>query len=544
VGALDAGAPDDAGTEVCATGATYDYVLAELRPSPVFDIYTDAFNVDARPGGMPDSCGQPDYLGTRGRTDLDNAFYGVQRDAAELLGGSFVDGTAAAIESGSELRMLRVSGVDSLTDDDCVTVEIFDARMPAGVDTLDVAGLAPQSPVPGQALIPVLEDFDATGRAHIFGRGAITAGVLSATGEAAVVRLWHDALPDALPLPLSNFSIAARIDRNALRDGLVGGVSSVAELSTAIRTFAPDASSDDLDAIELQATTRADVGEGGVCSSISSAFQFEAVSVNRGNPQGTFCGGGSVHSYALAVFAFADPDATTPVGDDLDGLPGNIPAACGHADLAGQVDNSLAVVLPDVGPLFGDDFEFQPWLQSGAVLLLTISEVDDLINDDCVRVELVWGLYTGSGSAPLENGYLAPDLDYAPSSISIDPSGKLITRVAGQLQDGVLHAEGIELRYVLYHSRISGGPMQTDYPDLELRAQVHAQDVEQGVLTGAVDLSYLRSRIQSMPVGQDVKVQSYALLDAAADLRSLDTCDLTSAAFQFLGVAATRSAAP
>lgn len=226
------------------------------------------FDLDGRtsPAGEPESCGHGDAVDPSGQEGIDNQLATLV-PLFELAGIGAAEGLIqGAIADGGLILMLQVDGIDSLDDDPEVTLML---RAGTGLPLLGTDGklLAGQT----FALHPESPDSVAS-VAHIEG-GVLEAG------------------PFGLRLPVSVFGVSytltmhdARIratwtEDGGMVEGVLGGAVPYSDLLEIGRLAAMDDGSV-LPTIELLFEDAVDMtpDENGVCTRISAAFRFTAVS--------------------------------------------------------------------------------------------------------------------------------------------------------------------------------------------------------------------------------------------------------------------------
>lgn len=225
------------------------------------------FNLDGRVSEEGDeaTCGKEDQIGPDGTPGIDNAL-AILAPAFELFGiGAAEELIQGAIDDGGLLILFQIDGVDSLVDDDEITLTLRTAQ---GVPLLGTDGLL----LSGQtfSLHPESPDSALT--------GSIESGVLLAGPGTA--RLPIVVFGISYELTIAAGLIRADITENGgLNAGLFGGSVSVADLQAIGETAAMDDPSV-LPAIEAVffGATDMDLRDDGQCHAISGTFAFTAVS--------------------------------------------------------------------------------------------------------------------------------------------------------------------------------------------------------------------------------------------------------------------------
>jgi hypothetical protein len=221
---------------------TYAYVVRSLATmGPVIitgggttrDIF--GFDLDGRDsdGTQAEDCGVADLVSLDGRRGIDNTVAGLwSEDLAPAFQPGLMDGNVTST--------IRLSGVDSFTDDSCVDVT-WSTNVPQ------------------------------------FRRAKIEGGRLIADGSTPIPLQGkaiplNASAPVPIVLPLSSPRISFRPTADALRGGLVGGSVAVDELVTLYRTVF-GALADGLALGLLRPDLPAD---GQPCTLLSAGFAFEA----------------------------------------------------------------------------------------------------------------------------------------------------------------------------------------------------------------------------------------------------------------------------
>lgn len=270
--------PPPSGGGSCSGGDTLLYVVSSLGAGvPTGDGRVPGFDVDQRVSAASDTqtCNQPDFVSPppESRAGVDNqlgplvASFNFQDEVETLFD--------AAIEDGSLLLLVEVSHVQSVGDDDCVTVSFLNGFFPPGIGD-PIIGADGQL-APGQ-LIDIDESFlDASGTPlYRVTNARITAGVLD-TGHTSITPTYT---VGGTAAPITFNQLAVRLDGDHARDGVIGGSF---EVETVAAIIGPELGS--LEPFVLQALrSKGDLERdaGGTCHSLSAGLMFSAVSAVAG----------------------------------------------------------------------------------------------------------------------------------------------------------------------------------------------------------------------------------------------------------------------
>jgi hypothetical protein len=127
------GDPARPSTAADACGGTGDEILVVnrvMRFSREADGVSEGFDLDAvtTAAGDPTGCGIADFVGPDGTPGVDNAFARMIPALEATEAQAVEELVQATINSGELLLMVRLTGVDDLQNDDCVTVEVLHAE--------------------------------------------------------------------------------------------------------------------------------------------------------------------------------------------------------------------------------------------------------------------------------------------------------------------------------------------------------------------------------------------------------------------------------
>lgn len=262
----------------CGGGDTLLYVVSSLGAGiPTAAGRVPGFDVDQRLSDASDgeTCNQPDYVSPppESRTGVDNqlgpivASFDFQDEVERLFD--------AAIEDGSLLLLVEIGHVQSVTDDDCVTVSFLNGSFPPGIGD-PIIGADGQL-APGQ-LVDIDRDFlDADGTPlYQVTNARISGGVLD-TGHTSITPTY---VVGGTAAPITFNQLAVRLDGDHARDGVIGGAF---EVETVAAIIGPQLGSLEpfvLPALRSKADLERDAG--GTCQSLSAGLVFSAVSAVAG----------------------------------------------------------------------------------------------------------------------------------------------------------------------------------------------------------------------------------------------------------------------
>lgn len=275
--ALDLGAAPDLGPLMCdeaglATGTSYLYVINLLSiaaPEGTADPLTSVgYDLDGDSvvacnshfaGDTAEFDGQAPDFGS----GIDNSLGG---DLGALVNASM----QASLDEGSNLLLVEVRGVDSLTDDPCVGVRLYPGTLPAGTTAPVVDGAGHLAA--GQTFNLLSATFSGLGR--IVGGRARSAG--------AELPLALPLLGTGLALPLRQTQVGFDLSASAVSRGVIGGSITTAEFLAAVR--AEPSLAMYVGVIDSTFSSLADLDEDGTpttCEAGSIALRFDGVTSLR-----------------------------------------------------------------------------------------------------------------------------------------------------------------------------------------------------------------------------------------------------------------------
>jgi hypothetical protein len=230
-------------TSACAdTGNSYFYVVSVLdfATTSTETNQTPGFNIDGynTPVSGTSGCGHPDRrfdVNQDGMVlDDENGIDNQLADLAPLLSGflSLQD----MVDGGDVLILVEAKYVDSLTNDDCVQVDLLLGEVPAGETlVLDASGRI----APGQAFVISDASYDDDGNPLISGLGSIVNGRLYIGPVTLSLSFPVDAQTE-ITLAIQSAQVAFNISATTLGVGVIGGALNVDALLSAVGGLLPD----------------------------------------------------------------------------------------------------------------------------------------------------------------------------------------------------------------------------------------------------------------------------------------------------------------
>lgn len=200
-----------------------------------------------------------------------DAIEGVDNQMGALIGlaGVDLDGSIGeAIQTGDFLLAIEVSGIDDWASDDCVGLTVYEAGLPAGVESLVMAGdvIAPNQSV----VIDEESGNTTTGRIR---SGQLQGDLVDFSMTVPVGTLVGDA-STALPLDVKRGIFDFDLNATGLSNGLIGGALRVQDAITSIAAIGIGE-----DTVRPLIEGQADLSPNsmGVCQELSVGMVFEAV---------------------------------------------------------------------------------------------------------------------------------------------------------------------------------------------------------------------------------------------------------------------------
>ena len=230
-------------------------------------------------------------------------------------------------------------------------------------------------------------------------------------------------------------------------------------------------------------------------------------------------------------------DGAQAMGFDLDGqvTEAGDPASCGHGDLNGLagepgVDNQFALVWDIIQPLVGVQVNallLEAINEGRFLLMIELSDVDDLVNDANVTLRLLRGRLDPQVSA---SGHLLPSQTYG-----VDPDFPVSEVTGAAIVDGVLEAGPVQVRVPIeifdanFVLPIEGGRVR-----VRIDPETGAMD---GVLGGTVHVGEMMAELLSTGAAAEAELVR-PFMENNADMDKMgDTCQRLSAAFGFSATA-------
>ncbi len=210
--------------------------------------------------------------------------------------------------------------------------------------------------------------------------------------------------------------------------------------------------------------------------------------------------GGATYTYVASTLAVPTPNAGMVEGFNHDGTAD---AVCGKSDYTSPwgetgVDNGFAGGIGSLRSIaqvaeFLDGF--QTSINTGSVLLiLTVSNVNDLTNDSSVTVSAVYG-YVGATRPTLTGDRLAPDQVFPIDSTSVnngDPTMAKVVFTNARIVNGILEAGPSSFTLTL---PVESGPVGINLRAAKFRARITADTLTEGALGGLANVSEVSAGI-------------------------------------------------
>jgi hypothetical protein len=322
---------------------------------------------------------------------------------------------------------------------------------------------------------------------------------------------------------------------------------------------APDHSPLDASADVGQADTGIPIGDTGHIA-YDSASSHDAGSIPTGPfepkrvvPPSTVCDAGDTHLYVIHVLDFAVTSAATgqTPGFNLD-LHNTIAGGdtgCGHMDRRFDIDQNGVVEEEEFGvdnqlaelvPILHAYFALQENVDAGDLLLLVeVSNVENLENDPCVYVALLLGLVPDG--AMLEHDYdgrIAPGQAFEIDSASYDEFGNPRMAAKGLIEQGRLYAAPMELELPF---PVEEGQSIWPVDEAQLAFNMAAGHLGVGVLGGRLHVDDFITSVGGLLPDDFPPETVRSFLEPLMDLNpvaSNTNCDSISLAFSFAAVTA------
>lgn len=254
------------------------------------------------------------------------------------------------------------------------------------------------------------------------------------------------------------------------------------------------------------------------------------------------CDTGASHFYLVNMIDVGKSDASGSVpGVNLDGRvsDGSDPNGCRHPDFTSPppdsesgVDNQLGVLAAELESQMDLSESLRNAIAEGKLTVVAeLSNVDDLADDDCVHLEVGLG-YPAEGLEAPELG--ADGRPVSGATYDVRP----LARVQGRIVDGRVFTDPADIHSEL---TLAEPPVPVTIADAEVRFDVTADRLSNGVIAGSMRVATLQEMVEAMsPENADLAA---LVLRSHADLEpGADGCQALSAGFVFEGVDAVRGA--
>jgi hypothetical protein len=322
---------------------------------------------------------------------------------------------------------------------------------------------------------------------------------------------------------------------------------------------APDHSPLDASADVGQADTGIPMGDSGHIA-YDDGSSHDAGSIPAGPfepkrvvPPTTVCQTGAAYLYVINVIDFARTSVQTgqTPGFNLDRhntiAGGN--TGCGHMDRRFDIDQNGVVEeeefgvdnqLAELASILGGFLDLQGSVNAGDLLLLVeISNVENLDNDPCVDVALLLGAIPAGGILVHDSeGRLALGQAFEVDSASYDEIGNPRMAAKGLIEQGRLYAGPLALELPL---SVEEGAAEWPLRDAQLAFNVAPGRLSVGVLGGGLHVGDLLEAVTSLLPDdfppETVRSFLEPLMDLNPDAHNAN-CDSVSMAFSFAAVSA------
>ncbi|MEM9067546.1 MAG: hypothetical protein AAGE52_03540 [Myxococcota bacterium] len=289
-------------------------------------------------------------------------------------------------------------------------------------------------------------------------------------------------------------------------------------------------------------------GDTGVDSAMAEDAGVDAF--DAGFDAGPLTGESYVYVFDLLDVGAADPagDPNIVPGFDLDGVTsdGTEVETCRTPDFTSPAPDSEEGVDNAIGPLLADqeeDFRIRAStaasVRSGRLLiLLEVRGVDDFENDDRVEVDVLFGLLPAGLEAPIFSGerFLAAQTFNIDARSLEDDMMTARVSLPGEINDGRLRAGPGRLALTV---PLGDEVLMLDLERVELRADITEDNLELGVLGGALDVAATAEALAGVSGFEQPLVM--LVLNGAADLDRVGAnCTAASIGLVFRGVDAVK----
>jgi hypothetical protein len=273
----------------------------------------------------------------------------------------------------------------------------------------------------------------------------------------------------------------------------------------------------------------------------------------RAVPPSTVCDAGDTHLYVIHVLAFAVTSAETgqTPGFNLD-LHNTIAdgnTGCGHMDRRFDIDQNGVVEeeefgvdnqLVELGSLLDGFLDLQGSVNAGDLLLLVeVSNVENLVNDPCVDVALL--LASVPAGSILEHdaeGRLAPGQAFEIDPSSYDEFGSPRMAAKGLIEGGRAYVGPMQLELLF---PVEEGQSTWPLDEAQLAFNMAAGHLGVGILGGGLHVDDLLTSVGGLLPDdfppETVRSFLEPLMDLNPDANNAN-CDSVSMAFSFAAVGA------
>lgn len=263
------------------------------------------------------------------------------------------------------------------------------------------------------------------------------------------------------------------------------------------------------------------------------------------------CMGGDTYTYVLNVIDYAAPDSGISEGFDIDGMVSDATdvMSCNKVDFtspapasAPGVDNQMGVVLDLVRGFVDVSMAVSEGLSEGTlIVLLQVRHVDDLMTDDCVTLDVLFGRLPMGVSMPALDGMgriLAGQTFDINASRSFMPGTMtpLVSFPGSVIAGGTLEVQSLGTWPVDFPTDMGRATVNVMEP--RARFDITPTSLTNGVVGGVLDVAETSDTLVAVS-GQSPFIVN-GLLSSNADLDRIGgTCTSISLALTVAGVPAT-----
>jgi hypothetical protein len=230
---------------------------------PDEDGFVPGFNLDGldTEEGDEDSCRQGDFIDPEGRTGIDNQFADLWRIVQPLVGEATEALIQGAVNEGRIIAVIELSGVDDLTNDENVTLDMFRGRIAPDIGNEGL--IAPDQTVYVDREFPIVTVNNA----------AIVDGVVYARPDS--IYLPVDILDSYFVIEMERAQLRFTINEEGHFSGHFGGV---VNLSSVFDELLASNAGEEAALVQPVFYTYADMEKGpDGCTHASAAFGFEGI---------------------------------------------------------------------------------------------------------------------------------------------------------------------------------------------------------------------------------------------------------------------------